>query len=165
MSIEVALSLKDKRWKEAVSDVRKLVKKACEQAFKFGNAGDYELPIKTVEVSLVLSDDKTVQELNKTYRNQDKPTNVLSFAALDDEDEPVFEGMLLGDIIIAFETTEKEAIEQGKPLENHLFHLVVHGVLHLLGYDHLNEEEAQTMEALECLILEKNGIKKPYEDE
>jgi probable rRNA maturation factor len=116
-------------------------------------------------VGIVLTDDAEQQRLNRDYRGQDKPTNVLSFA-LTDSGDPVAPGMpvLLGDIVLAFETVAREAAEQDKPLADHLRHLVVHGALHLLGFDHENAAEAAIMEAREAAILRRLGVPDPYRD-
>ncbi|OAN54594.1 rRNA maturation factor [Paramagnetospirillum marisnigri] len=126
-----------------------------------------DLPDGVVELSIVLADDEAVRALNKGWRGKDAPTNVLSFAALDEEDAPLVEGapLLLGDVILAFETCAAEASDQGKSLEDHFSHLVIHGVLHLLGFDHEDEEEAIEMEALESALLASLGIADPYGDE
>lgn len=122
-----------------------------------------EIQNRALEVSVVLTDDKTIQTLNATYRNIDKPTNVLSFAALDSDDPLPPEGPVhLGDIILALETLQHESETMEKPLKNHLTHLVIHGMLHLLGYDHIEEEEANIMESLEISILSDFGIENPY---
>lgn len=119
------------------------------------------------ELCIVLADDHFVQDLNKTYRGKDKPTNVLSFPA---RSIPVAAGpepmgfRLLGDIVLARETLEREAAEQGKRIEDHVAHLVVHGVLHLLGQDHEEDKEAEIMEGLERKILQSMGIDDPYAD-
>ena len=164
MAIKVRLRIDDKRWKDALSDVEKCVKKAAASAWKRGNTGDFEIPVKQAEVSVLLTDDQAVHALNKEYRGIDRPTNVLSFAALDDENEPIVDPMLLGDIVVAFETTKREASEQKCSLADHLFHLIVHGTLHLIGYDHMEEQDAVEMEALEIKILADNGLENPYED-
>ncbi len=118
--------------------------------------------IENTEVSLVFTDDAHIQELNKMWREKDKPTNVLSFPG-DDSEEPPF-GPLLGDIIIANETVKREAIELEIPFEHHLVHLIVHGTLHLFGYDHQINDEAEEMEAEERLILASLQIPDPYKD-
>lgn len=109
------------------------------------------------ELSIVFTDDAEVQNLNKQYRHKDKPTNVLSFPAQDE-----FSPQTLGDVVISIPTVEKEAIEQNKSTENHLTHLIVHGVLHLLGYDHEEDTQATEMESLEIEILKLLDIKDPY---
>lgn len=108
------------------------------------------------ELSVVLTNDEEIQELNKNFRNKDKPTNVLSFPGEED---------ILGDIILSRETLEREALEQKKSFENHVTHMIIHGFLHLLGYDHMNDEEAHEMEGLEIEILEKLNIENPYEND
>lgn len=115
------------------------------------------------ELSIVLSDDAGVRELNRQYRGRDKATNVLSFAMNEGAAGDPAAGPLLGDILIAHETLEAEAREQGIPPENHLSHLVVHGVLHLLGYDHeLSDGDAERMEEREVAILQQLGVADPY---
>lgn len=112
------------------------------------------------EVALVLTSDAAIRELNRDHRGMDKPTNVLSFPQHDPDDD-VF-GPLLGDIIVARETVEREAEEAGISMEHHLTHMVVHGLLHLLGYDHIEDDEAEEMEGLESEILTGLGLKDPY---
>jgi probable rRNA maturation factor len=128
------------------------------------------------EVAVVLTDDATVRELNRLWRGIDKPTNVLAFPAAPVPCTPARASrgsagrsianrvMLvpLGDIVVAFETTRREAEEEGKPLAAHLAHLTVHGFLHLLGYDHDSTEAALEMERLEAVILARLGIPDPY---
>ncbi len=115
------------------------------------------------EVSVLITDDAAVQTLNRTYRHQDKPTNVLSFAAQDEEELIVIEGvMALGDLILAWETTEREAAEKAWPVEAYARHLLLHGALHLVGYDHQSDDQAQTMEALETQVLTALGLPDPY---
>ncbi|MFZ5912923.1 MAG: rRNA maturation RNase YbeY [Pseudomonadota bacterium] len=114
------------------------------------------------EMCLVLADDAFVRDLNRNYRNIDKPTNVLSFPA---EDEDAIGPRLLGDVVLAFETLLREAAAEGKPALDHLAHLVVHGTLHLLGFDHEEAQEAENMEALERRILAGLGIADPYRTE
>jgi probable rRNA maturation factor len=122
-----------------------------------------DLPLDRVEISLVLGDDALVQRLNRDYRGVDKPTNVLSFAALDDDGPLPSDGpVLLGDVVLAYETMRAEAEADGKTISAHLSHLVVHGVLHLLGYNHSEDEEAEAMETLERSILAVLDIADPY---
>ena len=118
------------------------------------------------ELAVMLTDDAGIRTLNNNWRGIDKPTNVLSFPALqptgagDPDDAP----RMLGDIAIAYETTRKEADDEQKPFDHHLSHLAVHGFLHLIGYDHENDGEAETMETLETEILAQLGIPDPYAD-
>lgn len=120
-----------------------------------------KLPQKETELSLVLTDDASIRAINAEWRNKDKATNVLSFPAFDiaPGDAP---GPMLGDIIIARETVEREAQEENKSFDQHLHHMIVHGLLHLLGYDHENDEEAEEMEGLEREILHALAIPDPY---
>lgn len=107
------------------------------------------------EVSVTYTNSEEIHSLNKHYRNVDKPTNVLSFPC-------DYANGMLGDIVLAIDVVEKEAKEQNKKFEDHFIHLVVHSFLHLLGYDHIDESEAEEMEALEIEILKKLGISNPY---
>lgn len=113
------------------------------------------------ELSIVFTDNEAMRALNAQWRGKDKPTNVLSFPAfpLSPGDPP---GPMLGDIVIAFETVKSEAELEGKPFDDHLRHLVVHGFLHVLGYDHENDTDAEEMEAAERAILADMGIADPY---
>lgn len=111
------------------------------------------------ELSIVLTDDEEQRQLNRDWRGIDKSTNVLSFPQIEPF-APV--SGLLGDIILARETLVREAQEQGLSFEDHFTHLVVHGFLHLLGYDHLNDDEALQMEGLETQILASLGVADPY---
>ncbi len=114
------------------------------------------------EVCIALSSDAHVQELNASYRGKDKPTNVLSFPAPASPRRQTL--AFLGDIIIARETVEREAAEKSIPFADHLQHLTIHGLLHLLGYDHENVADAEIMEGLETGILHRMGIADPYGD-
>lgn len=112
------------------------------------------------EVSIVLADDAFVAELNRKWRGVDKPTNVLSFPSGGD----IAVAPVLGDIVIAYETTAREAQEEGKPLRDHVAHLLAHGFLHLIGYDHVADADARTMEALERSVLASLGVADPYRE-
>jgi probable rRNA maturation factor len=122
---------------------------------------------RAVELSVVLASDAEVRELNSTWRGKDKPTNVLSFpqAEPDDLDGAGAPGpeLMLGDIVLAHETCTREAEEKALSLEHHAAHLMVHGTLHLLGYDHLEDGTAEDMEARETRALARLGIGNPYE--
>ena len=118
------------------------------------------------ELAVMLTDDTGIQTLNQNWRGIDKATNVLSFPALQPtgpvgpDDAP----RMLGDIAIAYQTTRREADEEHKPFDHHLSHLAVHGFLHLIGYDHESDDEAEAMESLEREILAQLGIPDPYAD-
>ncbi|MGO9673347.1 MAG: rRNA maturation RNase YbeY [Methylocella sp.] len=110
------------------------------------------------EISIVLCDDAFIAELNRKWRGLDKATNVLSFPS----GGPVASTPVLGDIVIAYETTSREAAEAEKPLRDHVAHLLAHGFLHLIGYDHVADADAETMEAMERAVLARLGIADPY---
>lgn len=114
---------------------------------------------QNAELTIRIVDEEESQQLNRDYRGKDKPTNVLSFPF---EAPPGVEMDLLGDMIICRQVVEKEAIEQSKPLIAHWAHMVVHGSLHLLGYDHIEDDEAEEMEALETKIMLDMGFDDPY---
>jgi probable rRNA maturation factor len=116
-------------------------------------------------VDITLADDATQRALNRTWRGRDVPTNVLAFPAGDLAlPPPAGAPLLLGDVVVAFETVRREATEQDKPLADHLRHLVVHGVLHLLGYEHDRPADRAEMEAREIAILVELGVPDPYRD-
>lgn len=119
-----------------------------------------------VAVNVLLGDNDVVQHLNREYRDMDKPTNILSFPQIEDWEDGIVvapeDDLELGDMILAWGVMTSEATEQGKTIRDHTAHLLVHGTLHLLGYDHLDEAEADRMEALETAILSKHGIADPY---
>ncbi len=113
---------------------------------------------KAYELAIVLSGDEEVRDLNRTWRGTDTPTNVLSFPA----GEQRGTSRQLGDVVLAFETVAREADARGLALSDHVSHLVVHGVLHLLGFDHASEDEAEKMESTERRVLASLGIADPY---
>ena len=157
----IVLSFDCEAWEDALPDVEELCLRAAEAAL---SGAGVELPV-LYELSLVLTTDAEIRILNRMWRGQDKPTNVLSFPGDVDivhDDAPV----LLGDVVVAFETTKREVDEQklAATFSDHLSHLIVHGVLHLLGYDHEIDEEAEEMEQLEIELLAGLGIPNPYSD-
>jgi probable rRNA maturation factor len=156
--LEIDISITDDDWTNALGDVEGLCRSAALAAFQVAGPQDFD----NAEVSILLSDNTQVQDLNREYRDKDKPTNVLSFASLD-EAQPMHGGpALLGDIVIAYGVASSEAKTENKPLNNHLSHLVVHGMFHLLGLDHECADEADQMEALEIKTLSSLGIADPY---
>jgi len=141
-------------WAEALPDAVALLRRAAEAAWAgAGGRG-------AAELSILLADDARVRQLNRDYRGKDKPTNVLSFPAGDEG--AAGRPRMLGDVALALETIRREAQAQSKSLGDHASHLTVHGVLHLLGYDHETETQANAMEALETEILRGLGIADPY---
>lgn len=161
---EIDVSLLEPEWKASFLDVEEIARQAVELTFEVATM-PRPLFGKPLEASIVLANDDLVQVLNREYRGKDKPTNVLSFAAMD-AGGPVPDGasVPIGDVIVSYQTIEREAAEQEKFFKDHFTHMVVHGTLHLLGYDHENEDEANIMEALEIRILERMNIQNPYAD-
>lgn len=149
---QVAISIltHDARWKGLAPTVKRAAEAALAQQ-----------KVKKSAVTILLAEDAEVQALNLDYRGKNKPTNVLSFP-----NGEVEEGVRqLGDIILSYDTLAAEAAAQCKLLKHHLAHLTIHGVLHLLGYDHEAEAEANRMEAIEIALLARMGIANPYESE
>lgn len=144
-------------WADA-GDIAPLAQRAAEAAL----ATAPDAPLQAVAATLLLSDDAAIRELNRAWRGLDKPTNVLSFPSA--SPTPPEGPRHLGDIALAYETVAREAAEEGKTFPDHAAHLVVHGVLHLLGQDHIDETEADAMEALEIAALARLGIADPYRD-
>jgi len=168
--LEVALSREDV-WPE--QDWEALAARAATAAIERTPHGPLLSVTATVEISIRLTDDAEVQTLNAQYRQKDKPTNVLSFPMvqadlLDTIDQnsdahDIWGGeVLLGDIVLAYETCVREAAEKGVSVDDHASHLIVHGTLHLLGYDHLDDREGDAMEAIEIDALTALGISNPY---
>jgi probable rRNA maturation factor len=138
-----------------------VIHRAIEAAAEMADADAGE-----AELAVMLTDDRGIRTLNQNWRGIDKATNVLSFPALQPtgpagpDDAP----RMLGDIAIAYETARQEADEEARPFDHHLSHLAVHGFLHLIGYDHENDADAEAMESLERQILAQLGIPDPYTD-
>jgi probable rRNA maturation factor len=145
----VAIEVEDEAWTEALADAEAIVERAALAALS-------SLPPGEIEISVLLTDDATIRALNARFRDKDAATNVLSFPA------PAFARPHLGDLALAFGTCAAEAKAQDKTLADHLSHLTVHGVLHLLGYDHEADEEAEVMEQMERTILKTLGVSDPY---
>jgi probable rRNA maturation factor len=141
------------------------VRAAARRAVRAGAAAaGLQLPAR-VELGVQLADDACQQRLNRDWRGRNRPTNVLAFPAwLPGESVPAEAPLLLGDVVLALETVGREAHEQGKPFAAHASHLTVHGVLHLLGYDHERPSDAARMEWLEVSVLAGLGFPDPYRD-
>lgn len=162
--IQPDIALEQPEWERVLPDYSAVIDHALAACREYP---DLSLPEKHYEVSISLTDDADIQTLNRDYRGKDKPTNVLSFPQIedwsDDSDDLNAPVLLLGDIVVALETIQREAIEQEKPLKDHFIHMLIHSFLHLLGYDHETEDEADVMEGLEIKILGDMGIKNPYQ--
>jgi probable rRNA maturation factor len=149
--IRIDILVRSPRWR---ATARATVRKAI-------HAAAQAVSTPQAELAIVLTDDSTIRSLNRDWRGKDTPTNVLSFPAA-----PPGKGrsasLYIGDIVIAHETTKREAAAEGKPFSHHLAHLTVHGFLHLLGHDHDNDRDANRMERLERRILARLSIPDPY---
>lgn len=152
----VAVAIRCAAWRDLVPDAAALCRRAARAALAVA-----ALRSAGAEVSVVLANDAGIAALNRSFRNKQGPTNVLSFPC---EDAAAPDGpVLLGDVVLACETVAREARERGIAPADHVAHLVVHGVLHLLGHDHEADHEARRMEALEIAALARLGIGDPYQ--
>lgn len=152
---ELNCIVEDVRW-SAVPDVSQLcttIAAACLPTINHDTA---------LAATVLLTDDAQIHDLNAQFRDQHKPTNVLSFPNDDEEPDPDTGALYLGDIAISYETVLREAAETDKSLQAHLTHMIVHGILHLAGFDHEDDAEAEEMEGLEIDILAGMGISDPY---
>ena len=149
MNLEISIEGED--WK-TVPNLRKLAKDAIKSA----------LPDRNSSVSVLFTGDAEVLEINRQWRGKASTTNVLSFPVAANAPVPAGQPRRLGDIVMAYGVIAREAAEQNKPVANHVSHLIVHGLLHLLGYDHEIDAEAEIMEAREIEILARLGIENPY---
>lgn len=152
-------------WPEG--DWEDLADKAVRAALERTSHGELAALDAAVEVSVRLTSDDEVQVLNRQYRQKDKPTNVLSFPMVQPDLLPSLANsddgeILLGDIVLAHETCAREAAERGVMVDAHAAHLIVHGTLHLLGHDHMNDAEAEAMEAIERDAMAALGLHDPY---
>lgn len=162
------VALAEAPWPE--SDWQGLAERAANAALAASPQAELANTTAAVEIAVRLTSDVEVQMLNRQYRQQDKPTNVLSFPMVQPD---LIEGLantddgeiLLGDIILAHGVCAREAAEKGVSLQDHAAHLIVHGVLHLLGHDHMDDAEAEHMEAIERAAMSALGLHDPYEDD
>jgi probable rRNA maturation factor len=165
MTLEIALEA-DGEW-DSSRPWEPLVRKAAEAAIAESAYPDLATSGRPVELSVRLTGDEEVRALNAHWRGKDKPTNVLSFPMAEayelQDDNVVEKELLLGDIIVARGVCEREAADKGVSVENHAAHLIVHGTLHLLGYDHQSDADAADMEEREVRALTRLSIKNPYE--
>lgn len=156
-SLIVDVAIRADEWSALLPDAETVARETAVAAWSTVT-GRSESP---AEISILLADDDAVRHLNRDHRGQDRPTNVLSFPTGDaatGDGTPV----MLGDVVLACGVVAREAAAQGKPVAAHLRHLVVHGVLHLLGYDHETGPDAESMESLEVEILKSLAIPNPY---
>lgn len=144
----IEIEIEDPAWAAALTDVEALVRTAANATLLQQEA--------SAAIVILLADDAALRDLNARFRGKDAATNVLSFPAAPNPEN------LLGDVALAFGACSREAAQQGKPLAHHLQHLTVHGVLHLLGYDHIDDDETSDMEALERTVLAQLGVPDPY---
>lgn len=161
MVVNVVYNIEDKRWKPLPFRLNSKINEI------FNNIVDvlkYKISKnKKIELSVTLTNDNNIKILNKEYRDIDKPTNVLSFPLYEKEFLKVLEienYLPLGDIVLSFDTVERESVSV--PFEEHLIHLIVHSILHLLGFNHVNDDDAKEMEKIEVDVLERMGIADPY---
>jgi len=169
VGINISFSVNAPLWKVKLRPYTKTVNAVLGAAFsEMENTDLRKYKKHDFEVAVVLADNDFVRQLNKNYRGMDKPTNVLSFPDFfsDSSDEIAinreYSEINLGDIVLALEKVEAEAKEQKKTFRDHSAHLLVHGFLHLLGYDHLTDKDAEEMEKIEIKILKKLGVNNPY---
>lgn len=161
--VSIAVSIEDPSWAKLAPDAARLLRRAARDALAKAKADGWRGSRVGLEISFVLTGDRRMRALNRAYRGKDKPTNVLSFAALDGADRKAAMPWLLGDVVLASGVVAREARAQRKSVKDHVSHLAVHGVLHLLGYDHERDGDAEAMEALEIATLAGMGIANPYE--
>jgi probable rRNA maturation factor len=165
MMLEIDIE-SDEEW-DSSTDWSSLVRRAAESAVAESAFPQLGASARPVELFVRLTGDDEVRALNAEWRGKDKPTNVLSFPLTEPDELENASGdgpeLMLGDIVLARGVCEREAAEKSVPVESHATHLIVHGTLHLLGYDHHNDEEAADMEGREVRALARLGIADPYE--
>lgn len=168
--ISLDIAVKSKKWQEE-KNIEKFIKKTCETLIPLTDLKKILKKNFELELSILLVSDQQIKKINSEFRNKNKPTNVLSFPSLDEnlvrkiglkKAVGPHNYLLLGDIIISYDTLKKESLAQKKKFRDHLTHLILHSILHLIGFDHEDEKMANTMEALEIKILKKLAIANPY---
>ena len=170
-SVNLEISIDHSDWSKALPNYQNLIEECIGEVASNVREGRALSNFIHIELSIVLCSDELIHKLNHEYREKNKATNVLSFCGLDESEiqgylrhlnSPEQRPYSLGEIYIAYETMDSEAKAASKSLKDHFQHLVIHGVLHLLGYDHIIDDEAEQMEALETLLLSNLGIDDPY---
>jgi probable rRNA maturation factor len=169
--ISIDLELKSKKWCEE-KNIEGFIEKACKKIVPLTDLKKILTKDFTLEISISLVSDAQIKKINSEFRGKNKATNILSFANLDEnliqevglkKAVGTLKYLLLGDIVIAYETIKKESLAQKKKFHDHLTHLILHGILHLIGLDHEDEKMAKKMENLEIKILKSLKIKNPYQ--
>jgi probable rRNA maturation factor len=160
--VAVSVIVEHDAWRDVIAEPLPLLRRAAAAAVAEERRARRSRSTRTPQVAVALIDDRAMRKLNKTYRGKDKPTNVLSFPSGEAGAESKRATRPLGDVAIALGTVKREAKAQGKSVGDHLTHLMVHAVLHLLGYDHEADPDAEEMEALERKALATLGIADPY---
>ncbi|AIL65070.1 putative rRNA maturation factor [Rickettsiales bacterium Ac37b] len=165
-SLNIDINVDEPGWHTHLSNITDLIYDISYNTFNTLNCTKY---LRNIEFSVTLINNEEIQLLNNTYRHRDKATNVLSFPVQDIDPENItnlaphyLNFILLGDIIMALEVINEEAITQNKTFSSHFSHLLVHGILHLMGYTHDNDQTAEKMEKLEIAVLSNFGIQSPY---
>jgi probable rRNA maturation factor len=161
--VSIDVSMPCPGWERALPDAERLARDAAQLSLARGISEAAIAPPQHAELGIVLAEDAEQRRLNRDWRGIDRSTNVLAFPSWDPGTPlPAGAPLLLGDVVLAYETAVREAEEHGKPFADHFRHLVVHGVLHLVGYDHSTDAEAVIMESLETAILAELGVADPY---
>ena len=169
--LELEVSVDYDRWLETLPEYEKIIYICSELIADNIPEGKALTKFSHIELSVVLCDDALIHKLNNDYRHKDKATNVLSFEGLDQSEVEQYlqsnaevpeRPFSLGEIYIAYETVMRETLSAGIPFRDHFIHLVIHGILHLLSYDHIKDDEAEIMEARETELLNNLGIDDPY---
>lgn len=162
---DLTIAIHEPLWTSQCDDLKTLTQACVEYVLQHQQHRLPDLKGETLELAIIYTDSREIQDLNHRFRNKDAPTNVLSFAA--DKDAMMLEGQprILGDIILSYQVIAEEAEAQQKPFKHHSLHMLIHGLLHLLGYDHMYNEEAEIMEQTERDILTHYAIPDPYRDD
>jgi probable rRNA maturation factor len=169
--LNIKLNIEEKRWLEYDPKIEKNIFLFLEKIIPYTKIKSLLDQKINIEISFLLTNNKKIQELNKNYRQKNKATNILAFPLYDLDlkeernlDELLFNNnLILGDLILSLEYLQNEAKEQEKNIDHHLKHLIIHGLLHLIGYDHITKIEQMEMEEIEIKILNLFDIKNPYE--
>lgn len=165
-NLSIDISIDDERWNQSLQKIEKRSHNVFESVMDHVASDILPEGCENISLSCLLTNDANIKILNKQYRDKNKATNVLSFplwdnfSNLSDHDKVMLE---LGDIVMAFETVEHESSEKNVDFYDHYAHLLVHGILHVLGLDHQDDESANHMESIEISILQSFGVKNPYE--